>query len=86
MASSPIAGTHGKERHFLKLLQLCAADSSALKSWLSQTRVYTSHEVQNEMLQIMSCQIQCFILNDVHLSLWHSISADETVDVNRYNS
>jgi hypothetical protein len=57
----PLRGHIESRGNFFQLLQLCAADSPALKSWLSQRRVYTSHEVQNEMLQIMSCQIQCLM-------------------------
>ena len=76
----PLRGHTESSGNFFQLLQLRADDSPELKSWLSQRRAYTSHEVQNEMLQILSCQLQRSILNDVHSSLWYSISADETVD------
>lgn len=76
----PLRGHIESSGNYFQLLQLRAHDSPELKSWLSQKRAYTSHEVQNEMLQIMSCQIQRSILNDIHTSLWYSISADETVD------
>ena len=78
----PLRGHIESSGNFFQLLQLRADDSPELKSWLSQRRAYTctSHEVQNEMLQILSYQIQRSILNDVHSSLWYSICADETVD------
>ena len=66
--------------NFHKLLQLRSEDSPELMSWLSQRRAYTSHEIQNEMLKIMSCQIQRSILNDIQSSLCYSICAAETVD------
>ena len=76
----PLRGHTEASGNFYKLLQLRSEDSPQLISWLSQRRAYTSHEIQNEMLKIMSCQIQRSILNDIQSSLWYSISADETVD------
>ena len=76
----PLRGHTEASGNYPKLLQLCLEDSPQLMSWLSQQRVYTSHKVQNEMLRIMSCQIQRSIISDIQSSLWYSICADDTVD------
>lgn len=76
----PLRGHTEASGNYPKLLQLRSEDSPQLMSWLSQRRAYTSHEIQNEMLRIMSCQIQRSIISDIQSSLWYSICADETVD------
>ena len=49
----PLRGHNESNGNFSQLLQLRADDSPELKSWLSQRRAYTSHEVKDEM---MSCK------------------------------
>lgn len=77
----PLRGHQEERGNFLQLLNLRSADSDVLKKWLEKRRSYTSHEVQNEMLKIMSQQIQRSIRKDICTSLWFSVIADETVDL-----
>lgn len=66
--------------NYCQLLQLRANDSDQLRGWLKQKKAFISHEIQNEMLKIMSQQIQRAILKEVQTSVWYCISADETID------
>lgn len=47
---------------------------------MERRRAYLSHEIQDEILRIMSHQILRSILKDVSSSLWYSVMADEAVD------
>ena len=48
----PLFGHMEASGNFHKRLQLRSEDSPQLMSWLIQRRVYTSHEIQSEMLKI----------------------------------
>ena len=39
-----------------------------------------SYEIQDEILKIMSQQIQTAILKDIYASTWYCVSTDETID------
>jgi len=41
-----------EEGNFVQLLQLRAAENPSLMSWLNKYRSYTSHQVQNEVLDL----------------------------------
>ena len=58
-------------------MQLRANDFNDL---VAAKKAYTSHEIQDEMLKIMSHQIYRSILKHVYTSKWYSVSVDETVD------
>ena len=62
LTGTTITWSPGRGKNFYQLIKLWAADSDGLKKWLQQSRSYTSHEVQNEMLRIMAHQIQRPIL------------------------
>ena len=47
---------------------------------MQHKKAYTSHEIQDEILKIMSQQLQRAILKDINASTWYCVSADETID------
>ena len=72
---------HGNQSgNFYQLIKLRANDCNDLKLWMERKRAYLSHEIQDEILKIMSHQILRLILKDVSSSLWYSIMADEAID------
>ena len=76
----PLRGHQEDSGNFYQLLQLRANDSEELRYWLQKKKAYVSHEIQNDMLKIMSLQIQRAILRAVRTSVWYCVNADETVD------
>ena len=64
----PLCGHLEHNGNFHQLMQLRANDCDDLKDWLQQKKAYTSYENQDEMLKIMSHQIQRSILKDVYTS------------------
>ena len=72
---------HTEERgNFHQLMVLRGNESADLKSWIACTRPYMSHEIQNEMLQVMGHQILRAIMKDVSSSNWFALIADEATD------
>lgn len=69
-----------EEGNFVELLQLRAADSHSLGSWLKKYRSYTSHQVQNEILELISRELLRLVLLDVKAKNFYDIIADETSD------
>ena len=76
----PPRGNLEHNGNFHQLMQLRPNDFDDLKDWLQQKKAYTFHEIQDEMLKIMSHQIQRLILKDVYTSKRYNVSADETVN------
>ena len=61
---------HEDERgNFTQLVKLRANDCKDLQVWMERKRAYFSHEIQSEILKIMSHQILRSILKDVSSSL-----------------
>ena len=72
---------HIEERgNFYQLVALRGKESECLKSWIGRRRAYMSHEIQNEILQILGHQILRAIIRDVLSCNWFSIIADEATD------
>ena len=72
---------HIEERgNFYQLMALRSNESESLKSWIGRRRAYMSHEIQNEILQILGHQILRSVIRDVSSSNWFSIIADEATD------
>ncbi len=66
----------------MQLLRLRAEDNPLLGKWLEHTwRKFTSHENQNEFLEVMSHIILRTLLGDIKNSPFLTIMADETTDV-----
>lgn len=70
------------ESNLIQLLQLRAEDDTRILNWLAKTtRKYTSHENQNDMLNIMAQHVQRMILCDINQSPFITIMVDETTDI-----
>ena len=66
----------------IQLLRLRAEDHPQLTSRLERSqRKYTSHENQNEMLEIMAHRVLRKILGDFQTSPFLALMADETADI-----
>lgn len=71
--------------NFIQLLRLRATDCPKLKCWLESSKKYkwTSHDIMNEMLAIMSQQVQRQILSEILKQPFYAIMSDETTDISR---
>ena len=64
----PIRGHEDKEGNFMQLLQLHSSDFHYLKLWLAQNIHWTSHDMQNEILEMMVQKVLNKILDLVKLN------------------
>ena len=72
-----------KNSNFMQVLYLRGKDDPAIIRYLGQkTQKLTSHEIQNEMLQILSLQVMREIAKDMNNSAYQffSVMADEVTD------
>ena len=64
-----------------QLRQMKAEDDAILAEWLKRKEnVYTSPDIQNEILKVMGLQILHIISKEIHSSPFVTIMADETMD------
>ena len=76
-----LRGDDDAESNLIQLLQLRAEDNPQLVLWLQRSsRKYTSHENQNEMLEIMAHHVLRKILGCMQQSPFLAIMLDETTD------
>ena len=73
---------HGDDEHnsnFIQLLQLRSIDDCKILEYLiSKTDKYTSHQIQNEMLQVMALRIvRCELIRGAP---FYSIMADQVTN------
>ena len=67
--------------NFLQLVSLRSQDFVPLKAWLCKYRSYTSPQIQNEILEMLSREVLQSILTSVGKSNIFSILADESTDI-----
>lgn len=69
--------------NFLAILQLLANQDPVVKKKLSgiQNAKYTSHQIQNEVLDILAEMVRSIIIKEVKDSQVFSLLADETKDI-----
>ena len=71
---------HVEEEGNLHQLLMCRAeDTVGLEKWLSD-RTYQSHDIVNELIQLMAHQLLRHLLNEIRQAEWYSVIADETRD------
>ena len=71
----------GLESNFQQLLYLRALENPHITEWLKRkTDTYTSPEIQNELLKIMSLQVLREIAKEMQASSFLSLMADKTTD------
>ena len=67
--------------NFQQLLQMKAMDDPNLAEWLRRKEnVYTSPEIQNEIIKVMGLQILRDVSADLQASPFLTVMADETTD------
>lgn len=77
-----IRGKRDEDGNFKQLLQLRANDDENLRRWLARKTAFTSNEIQNEILELMSQSILRDICNDVNnMSAQFGIIIDGTQDI-----
>ena len=69
------------EGNFLQLLQVQSEDSPELSSWLKRRDNWVSHDIQNELFEIMAHSVLKGILNVAKQSKYFTIIVDEATDV-----
>ena len=72
---------HKEEYSNLVQLLICRSeDIHGLESWIKDGR-YLSHDIINEMIEMMAHQLLRGILNDIKNAKWFALTADETWDI-----
>lgn len=66
--------------NYRELLKLRSDDVENLRSWFGRKRHYLSHDVQNEMLNLMSQHLLRRLLADVKKNAFYSVICDEVTD------
>ena len=76
-----LCGHDEQNSNFIQLLQLRSIDDSKILEYLaSKTDKYTSHQMQNEMLQVMALRILREICDLIRGAPFYSIMADKVTD------
>ncbi|XP_037032941.1 zinc finger MYM-type protein 1-like [Bradysia coprophila] len=85
MQGLPLRGHSEIYSNFIQLLHLRATDCPKLKFWLDSSKKYkwTSHDIINEMLALMSQHVQRQILSEISKQPFYAIMSDETTDISR---
>uniref|UniRef100_H2ZVP5 TTF-type domain-containing protein n=1 Tax=Latimeria chalumnae TaxID=7897 RepID=H2ZVP5_LATCH len=77
-----VRGHTDEESNLNQLLALRAEDIPDLKSWLYRTKYrWISHDIVNEMIEIMAHDILCTLMKEIHEAGFFSIIMDETTDI-----
>ena len=67
-------------QNFMQLLKLCAKDDPHLAEWLEKkTNKYISHDIQNELLEVMALSVLRNISRSIKFT-FYSIMCDECMD------
>ena len=76
-----VRGHDESQGNFVRLLQLRSADYPDLCMWINQRDNWLSHDIQNEILEIMAHSLLRKLLDGVKLNTYYSIIVDEATDV-----
>ena len=76
----PFSGHIEEQGNLYQLMALRGNESDNLKSWMGRTRSYMSHDIQNEISQILPYKILRTIIKNVSSSNWFAIIANEATD------
>lgn len=80
-----IRGKTDDSSNFGQLLKLRSFDVSALQTWLARTKYrWISHDVQNEILTMLSDDVMRRVIIDIKSAHYYSIMVDETTDCSRH--
>ena len=75
-----IRGHSDSESNFMQFLELQAHNVKGFKGWLERSE-YLSHDIQNEILSLMSQNILRSKLEKIRTAVWFSVIADECRDI-----
>ena len=77
-----LRGHNDSESNLIQLLDLRGEDNQELSKWLDRSwRKYTSHENQNEILELMPYSVLRKLLSYIHSSPFLSLMVDKTTDL-----
>lgn len=77
-------GSEDVKSNFIQLLHLRSLDEPLLHAWMARSKYkWTSHDIVNEMLTLMSMSVKRKLLCDIRKEPFYAIMADETTDVSR---
>lgn len=68
------------DSNFVQLLKLRSSDDPRIQTWMKRTKDFTSPELQNEFLKVMSIEILRKQIKQIQQAQFFTIMADETVD------
>lgn len=68
------------DSNFVQLLKLRSSDDPRIQTWMKRTKDFTSPELQNEFLKVMSNDILRKQIKQIQQAQFFTIMADETVD------
>ena len=78
----PLRGHDSEDSNFIQLLRLRGNDKPCVSEWLNKKAdKYTSPEIQNEILALMSHMILRKIAEQIHKAEYFTLMADECVDI-----
>jgi len=75
-----VRGREELNGNFMQLLKLRAEDSAELSQWMSRTQTFCSHDIQNELLQLMAHAVLREITTRIKTSGSFSVIVDGTQD------
>ena len=77
-----LQGNDDKESNFLQLMKLRGKDDSNIELWIQKkTDKYTSHDIQNEILDVMAKSVLREIVDQIKQAGFYSLLADECTDI-----
>ncbi|XP_076352817.1 zinc finger MYM-type protein 1-like [Tachypleus tridentatus] len=77
-----LQGHSDEESNFIQLYHLRAKDNSKMIEWLKKkTNKYVTHDVQNEILEVMALQVLEAVASCIKNSRYFSILAEKCTDV-----
>ena len=77
----PSRGHDDMEGNFLQLLHLRSSDCDLLREWIVQRQNWTSHDIQNEIFEIMAHTVLRQITYNIRAHKYYSLVVDEATDV-----
>ena len=77
----PFRGHKNSHSNFQQLLKLRTEDSADLQHWLEKKTTWTSHDIQNEILERMANCILRSVADEVRQRKLFAVLVDETADI-----
>ena len=71
----------GEDSNFIQLMKLRGMDDSRILDWIGKkSNKYTTADMQNEILQVMSLKVLREIVSKIHKASFYTVMVDETTD------